>query len=458
MKKFIGTKQFYKMLFIIVVPIILQQFITQFVSLLDNLMIGQIGDSEMTGVSLGNQLLFVFNLSVFGSLAGASIFGSQYFGSNNKEGYHETIRFKWLMGIIIFIVSTLIFVIFNEQLINAFITTSESDTTNPEIVLKTGKIYLLIMIIGNLPFIIKEIYATSLREMKETFFPMISGVVAIVVNLVFNYFLIFGKFGFPELGVVGAAIATVLSRYVEMILIIVYTHIKTDKFSYFKGVYKKLLVKFSSVKLFLHRASLLLVNELLWSLGLTVILHCFSYRGLDVVAAFNISNTINNVFITVGTSLGVATGIIIGNLLGAKQEQEARESAFIIIGFSVFVSLFVMLIMVGCSLFVPDLYKAGVDIKHLARDLIIINAIALPFQVFNTCCYFILRAGGKVILTMFFDCFYIWLIRIPVAVIFCYFTKLDVRVVFTLCWVTEMVKSFIGYILVNKGIWLKTIV
>lgn len=458
MKKFIGTKEFYKMLFIIVVPIILQQFITQFVSLLDNLMIGQIGDSEMTGVSLGNQLLFVFNLTVFGSLAGASIFASQYFGASNKKGYHETVRFKWLMGIIIFIISTVIFLLFNEQLINAFITVNESDSTDPAVVLSTGRTYLLIMLIGNLPFIIKEIYATSLREMKETLFPMISGVVAIIINLVFNYFLIFGKFGFPELGVTGAAIATVLSRFVEMILVITYTHVKKAKFNYFNGVYKHILVKAESIKLFLPRSILLLTNELLWSMGLTIILQCFSSRSLDVVGAFNISNTINNVFITIGTSLGNATGIIIGNLLGAKKEEEAKSASFVILAFAVAVSLIVTGIMIGCSFFVPNLYNASDYIKELARDLIIINAIALPFQAFNTCCYFILRAGGKVMLTMFFDCFYIWLIRLPVAFILCYFTKLDVRIVFTLCWVTEMIKSFVGYILVNKGIWLKTMV
>ena len=458
MKKFIGTKQFYKMLFIIVIPIVLQQFITQFVSLLDNLMIGQLGDSEMTGVSLANQLLFVFNLTVFGSLAGASIFGAQYFGSNNKDGYHETIRFKWLMGVIIFVISTLIFVIFSEQLISSFITTNENDSTDPVIVLSSGKMYLLIMLIGNLPFIIKEIYSTSLRELKETFFPMVSGVIAIVVNLLFNYFLIFGTFGFPKLGIVGAAIATVLSRFVEMILVVTYTHIKKNKFTFFVGVYKRLIVKLSSVKLFLPRSVLLLTNELLWSLALTFILQCFSYRGLDIVAAFNISNTINNVFITIGTSLGIATGIIIGNLLGASEEEEAKNASFVTLGFSVVVSVIFAAIMIGCAFVVPNLYKASPYIKDMARDLMIIAAISLPVQAFNTCCYFILRAGGKVILTMFFDCIYIWLVRFPVALIFCYFTKMDVRTVFALCWLTELLKSFFGYAMINRGIWIKTIV
>ena len=122
-KAFIGDKKFYKTLLVIVIPIVLQQFITQFVSLIDNLMIGQIGNSEMTGVSLGNQLLFVFNLMIFGAISGASIFASQYFGAEDKKGYQQTFKFKWMMGIFFFVVSTLIFVLFSEELLSFFINT-----------------------------------------------------------------------------------------------------------------------------------------------------------------------------------------------------------------------------------------------------------------------------------------------------------------------------------------------
>lgn len=458
MSKLFGPKKFYKTLLYIVIPIVLQQFITQFVSLLDNLMIGQVGDSEMTGVSLGNQLLFIFNLSVFGCMAGASIFASQYFGSKNKEGYHETIRFKWLMGIFVFVIFSLIFVLFNKDLISSFITANEADSTDPEIVLQTGRTYLLIMVIGNLPFVIKEIYATSLREMKETFFPMLSGVIAIFINLIFNYLLIFGKFIFPELGVVGAAIATVLSRYVEMILVISYTHIKKEKFSFFVGVYNKIFVKWKTFKKFLPISILLLINEVLWSLGLTLILKSYSIRGLDIIASLNISNTITNVFITIGTSLGNATGIIIGNLLGANKIEEAKTSSIHILTFSVLVTIIFSLIMVGCAYFVPNLYNASDGIKHMARDLILIGAIFLPINSLNTCCYFTLRAGGKIILTMLFDCVFVCCVRFPIAFILSKYTSLDIRLVYTATYIVEVLKSFIGFILVNKGIWLKSLV
>ncbi len=457
MSKFIGDKKFYKYLFAIVIPIVLQQFITQFVGLLDNLMIGQIGSSEMTGVALANQLLFIFNLGVFGSLSGVSIFASQYYGAKDSKGYLETFRFKVLVGLTIFIITTIIFILFNKELLSFFINSSSTDTTNPEIVLNTGRNYLLIMLVGNIPFIIKEIYSVSLREMKETFVPMLSGIIAIIVNLFFNYLLIFGKLGFKPYGAEGAAIATVISRFVEMIVIVSYTYIKINKYSFFKGAYKK-VIKFSSIKKFLPKTLLLTSNELMWSLGLTLILSCYSLRGLDMVAAFNISNTISNLFITISTSLGNGTAIILGHKLGEKDIINAKDTSYKILAFSIVVSLIFMLLMIGCSFFLPNIYKVSSEIKLTARNITIISAFILPINTFNTCCYFTLRAGGKIILTIFFDSLFIILVRVPLAFILAKYTTFSIYIVHLVAYGIDVVKLFIGYKLIDKGIWLNTIV
>lgn len=457
MKKFIGDKKFYKYLFAIVIPIVLQQFITQFVSLLDNLMIGQIGSSEMTGVSLSNQLLFVFNLGVFGSLSGASIFASQYFGAKNKNGYLEAFRFKWLLGIVIFLFSTTIFILFKNQLLSFFINSNEADATNPEVVLNTGATYLMIMIIGNIPFIIKEIYATSLREMKETFVPMLSGIIAIIVNLVFNYLLIFGKLGFPALGAMGAAIATVISRFVEMIVVVSYTYIKIKKYDFLKGAYKK-VVAFQSIKKFLPKTILLVSNEVFWSLGLTLILSCYSIRGLDIIASLNIANTAANLFITIGTSLGNATSIILGIKLGEKDIVGAKNDSYKILAFAFAVSLVFTILMIGSSFILPNIYNTTDSIKEVARNIIIISAIFLPINVFNTCCYFTLRAGGRIFLTILFDSLFVMFIRVPLAFILSKYTYLSIYIVYAIVYGIDTIKVFIGYYLIDKGIWLKTII
>lgn len=457
-KAFIGDKKFYKMLLVIVVPIVLQQFITQFVSLLDNLMIGQIGNSEMTGVSLGNQLLFVFNLMIFGSISGASIFATQYFGANDKKGYHQTFKFKWMMGIIFFVFSTILFLLFNKELLSFFINSNDGDYSDPAVVLDSGKIYLLIMLLGNLPFIIKEIYASSLREMKETFVPMLSGIIAILVNLALNTVLIFGYIGFPKLGVAGAAIATVVSRFVEMIIIMIYAHVKIEKYPLLKGVYKSEKLKVSSIKRFIPKTLLLVSNETFWALGLTLMLSCYSLRGLDTVSAFNISNTISNVFITVGTSLGNATAIIIGTMLGAKKVEEAKSSCLKIIGFAFMTAIVFAILEVGASFVIPNIYDTTYEIKQMARRFIIIGACLLPINCINTVIYFTIRAGGMMILTILFDSVFVMVVRLPIAFILSKYTDLSIFLIYGIATGIDFVKIFLGGYLIKKGVWIRFII
>lgn len=457
-KKFIGDKKFYKTLLAIVIPIILQQFITQFVSLVDNLMIGNVGNSEMTGVSLANQLLFVFNLAIFGSLSGASLFASQYYGADNKKGYQQTFKFKWLIGCTIVLIATLLFVLFDDQLLSFFINSKDGEFSDPAIVLSSGKSYLMIMIIGNVPFLIKEIYATSLREMKQTFVPMLCGIIAIGVNLLFNSLLIFGLCGFPKLGIVGAAIATVISRFVEMGIVIIYTHIKINKFYFLKGAYKGDRLSSQSIKKFIPKTLLLIANETLWAGGLTLMLSCYSYRGLDIVSSFNIANTISNVFITIGTSLGNAAAIVIGAMLGAKQTEVAKQSSYRIMGFAFVISIIFSLLQIVCSFIIPNIYDSSEEIKLMARNLIIISAILLPFNAVNSVCYFTLRAGGRMLITIFFDSVFVILVRVPLAFVLSHFTSLSIYWVFFFATAVDLVKIFIGYYLINKGIWIRYIV
>lgn len=458
LKKFIGNKKFYKSLFLIVIPIVLQQFITQFVAMIDNLMVGAVGNDQMIGVSLANQLLFVFNLCIFGCLSGAGIFGTQYYGAKNKDGYQESFRFKLLMGLSIFLIAIIIFVLFDDELLKLFINSSDGDYSNPDAVLAYGKQYLSIMLIGMLPFVIKEIYATSLREMQETFVPMLSGIIAIFVNLLINSVLIFGLLGFPKLGIVGAAIGTVVSRFVEMFIVIIYANVKNNKFTYFKGIFKKPIVKWQSFKKFIPITLLLLSNETLWSLGLTMIVQSYSNRGLDVIGALNICNTVNNVFITVGTSLGNATAIILGNLLGAKQYDEAKSSSYKILFASIIFSFVIALIEIGCSFIIPNIYNTSDSIKLMARQMIIIASIFLPFHAFNTCCYFTLRAGGKMILTIVFDSLFVWIVRLPIAFILSRYTSVSILVIYVLADGIDAIKAVAGYMLVDKGIWIKKVV
>jgi len=200
-----------------------QNGITNFVSLLDNIMVGQVGTNQMSGVAIANQLIFVYNLCIFGGMSGAGIFGAQFFGQGNNDGLRYVFRFKLVTGFIITALGAVVFSMYGEPLIALYLDEGNSALANAE-TLQYAMEYLQIMLVGFLPFVAVQIYASTLREVSEAVLPMIAGIVAVFVNLVLNYILILGNFGAPALGVVGAAIATVTSRFVECFIVVLWTH------------------------------------------------------------------------------------------------------------------------------------------------------------------------------------------------------------------------------------------
>ena len=397
-KKFIGNKEFYGMVLKIAIPIIIQMAITNFVGLLDNIMVGQVGTEQMTGVAVVNQLLFVFNICIFGGVSGAGIFGAQFYGSGNEDGLRYVLRFKMIICCLISVVALTLLVLFPEFLINLFLTdTGEGDV---QATLMYGKQYLWIMLFGLIPFAIKEAYASSLKETEETVLPMKASAVAVFINLILNVLLIFGLCGFPKLGVVGAAIATVISRYVEFAIVIISCH--RGKRAFFKGVYKNLYIPKWLIQQIIYKGAPLLLNESLWSAGIIAMNQRYSQRGLGVVAAINITSTIANLFNVVYLSMGSSISVIVGKELGAGRLKEAKSTATKMIAFSVMCCFVTGAMMAACSYGFANIYKTSDSIKELAVIFICICAILTPVEALNNASYFTLRSGGKTFITFLF--------------------------------------------------------
>ena len=456
-KKFIGDKAFYKMVLAIAIPIMIQNGITNFVSLLDNIMIGRIGTEQMSGAAIVNQLLFVYNLCLFGGVSGAGIFTAQYAGQKDHEGVRQTFRYKLWLVIILTIITVLLLISSGEALIGMYLK-GEGSAAALEATSRYGMQYLWIMLIGLPPFMISQVYSSTLRECGETVPPMKAGVTAVLVNLVFNYLLIYGKFGFPELGVRGAAIATVISRYVEVAIVIVWTHTHTDRMPFAKGLYSTLKVPASLTKKILIKGTPLLLNETLWAAGMAILTQCYSVRGLNVVAAQNIANTINNVFNVVFIALGDSVAIVVGQLLGAGDMKKARDTDNKMIAFSVMCCTGVAIVMLVVAPFFPRLYKTNQDARELAKYFIMIMAIFMPQNAFLHATYFTLRSGGKTIVTFLFDSVFIWVVSVTIAFTLSRFTGLPVLVIYAMVQAADMMKCVIGFILVKKGVWLQNIV
>ncbi len=456
MSKLVGDRAFYRKTMSLAIPVVIQNGITNFVSLLDNLMVGSIGEEQMSGVAISNQLIFVFNLCVFGAISGAGIFTAQFFGCGDTKGVRETFRFKMMTVAAMSLLSIGLFFWKGRELISLFLTPDTmGDVTRT---LDFGEQYLFIMLIGILPFAVVQAYSGTLRETGETKLPMIAGCIAVVVNLGLNYILIFGNFGAPRLGVAGAAIATVISRFVELIIVALVTGIRHKKFRFIEGAFKSFYVKKSTVFGILKKGTPLMVNEALWSMGVTVMVQSYSTRGLTVIAAYNITSTVVNLFSIVFFALGNVVAIIIGHHLGCGDFEKAKDEAPKLIAFSTVISLFMAVIMAVCSPFIPMLYNVSDSVRSLATELLLCAALVMPFSALCHSSYFTLRSGGRTGLTFLFDNGFMWLLNVPVAYILSRFTGMPIVPLYLICQMIEAVKSVVAIILVKKGIWIRNII
>ena len=455
-KKFFGDRAFLSRVFALTLPIMLQNGITNLVNMLDNIMIGRVGTAGMTGTAVANQLMFVFNLCIFGAVSGAGIFVSQFFGSGDEENVRRSFRFKLLFCSGLCILGIAVFLVFGDTLISSYLQ-GEGDSESIALSMDYAKRYLSVMLIGLLPYTVAQCYSSTLRECMRATPPMVAGVTAVLVNLVLNYILIFGNLGAPALGVEGAAIATVISRFAELLVIYLWIKLKPELAPYTKGVLSSLYVPRSLVSRIMKKGMPLMINEAMWASGIAVLNQCYSVRGLDVVSANNIQQTFFNVFSVAFMSVGVAAGIIIGNCLGADEKEEAVRVAKHLARLSVAISILVGGMYFLAAFAIPEMYNTTDTVKHLARDLMCIAALAMPLDAYAHVSYFTLRSGGKVLITILFDSCFVWVVSVPTAFLLSRYTAIPILPLFAICQGENFIKDVLGYIFVKQGKWVKNI-
>lgn len=448
LKRLIGTKAFYAAVIAIVIPIMMQQGLTSFVGLLDNIMVGRLDADSIAGVAVSNQILFLFITVTIGGLAGPGIFVSQYFGAKDEEHLRQSFRFKIILSLAITAVAMIIFTIFGEQIIRLVF---DNEEVSEEIAVGHGLEYLKIIVLSLPLFSISQIIATTLREIGKVKIPLYSGISAVLVNAVLNYILIFGKLGFPALGVKGAAYATLISRAVEMSILLVIMFVK--RYSFTKNLFSHFRIDKGLVRSITRKGTPLLLNELFWGLGSTLIMFSFALRGKAVVAALSISSAASNLLFVVFGALGMGIAIFVGKELGANRIEEAKDNANKLLAFAVFVAMILAGFYLLVSPYIPLLYNVDDHIRHLATSFIIVICCCMPIFTFNVGCFFILRSGGKTIYTMIFDSGFQILYSLPLAFILAKYFTLDIIVVYAIVQGSDFLKSFIGYAFVRSGKW-----
>jgi putative MATE family efflux protein len=351
-----------------------------------------------------------------------------------------------------------IFVSFGNNLIGKFL---EGDGTAEEIAeyLSYGRAYMLMMLPGLIPFGLSQAYNGTLREQGKTIIPMMSGLAAVFINLGLNWVLIFGHLGAPAMGVRGAALATTISRYCEFSIVAIYTHTHTKDLPFAKGLYKSLYVPKALLINIAKKATPLLCNESLFSLGTTIVNQSYSVRGLEVMAAISMANTIAQLLRVTSVAIGNAVGITMGQMLGAEEPRDKiitanRQATALGIAISVCVGV----IMASISKAFPNFYNTTDSVKALATTFILIQAVMQPILTYANCAYYTLRSGGKTVITMLFDCCYIWTIMVPLAYFLSRYTDISIRWLYFICQGSQIVKASVGAVLVKKGVWIQNII
>ena len=456
-KRYIGDRAFYRRVMAVAIPIVIQSAITSFVSLLDNIMVGQVGTRQMSGVSIVNKLLFIFNLCIFGANAGAGIFTAQFHGNADEAGVRYTFRFKVMVCALLVALWCGILILADGPLIGLYLQ-GEGSPEDAAAILAYGKDYLKIMLWGFLPFALSNAYCGTLRETGQTVVPMVAGIVAVFINLFFNYVFIFGNFGAPAMGVQGAALATVISRFAELSIVAGWTHFHAKKCPFIKGAYRSMYLPGKLLGNIIRKGSPLLINECLFATGFAVVGQAYSTCGLDVVPAMNISDTIWNLASVAYLAMGNSVGIIMGQMLGAgTSEAEIRDYNSKLC----FLSTVAGAVFGGiCALFAgafPLLYNTTQQVRTLASQLILISSLMIPFNAYVHAAYFTLRSGGKTGITFLFDCGFMWGLLVPLAFCLSRFTNLSIIPLYLICQGAEVIKSIVGYFMVRSGMWIQNL-
>lgn len=456
-KKYIGNKAFYRSVLAVAVPIMIQNGITNFVGLLDNIMVGRLGTEVMSGVSIVNQLLFVLQLLIFGSVSAAGIFTAQYHGIGNTEGVRYTFRFKIIVNLLTAAAGIAVFSLFGDSLISLFLHSGSAEG-DIALTLSYGKKYLFVSLFGLIPYAVSQAYSSTLRETGSAVVPMVASIAAVATNFVLNLVLIFGLLGAPRLGAVGAAVATVISRFVELGVLAVWTHKNSSVCRFITGAYRSLFIPRRLVLDIIAKGMPLMLNEGLWVFGMTFRNQIYSGAGLAVVAAQNICLTVAEVFDIVYKSLGSAISIILGNHLGAGRIEQAKDANRKMIAFSVCCTVVIGALLIALSPVFPRIYNTGDEVRSLATYMIIVTAVSTPFSAFAYCAYFTLRSGGKIFVTMLFDSLFMCLFVVPLAYFLMKVCGVGIHTAFLAVTFTDAVKALLGYMLLRRGDWANRII
>ncbi len=447
LSKFIGSKQFYITAITIALPIMAQSFVTSFVNLIDNVMISSLGATALTSVTVANKYYMILNAALMGIGGSGSIFISQFFGANNKKNCQKI--FNMVLSFALFIGALFMFAIwfYGSEILSLF--------TQTDSIMSTATLYINYIKFSYIPFALSFVIMTSLRAVGINNIQLKVGICTVLTNTLLNYTLIYGNFGLPAMGVEGAALATLIARFLEMS---VYFIVLIKSRYFFKLQFTKIFkYDFTLLKTVIKKALPLITNEVFYSIGYTVIFASYMMIDENQIAGISAADTVVNIAYIIFGGLSSAVAILIGKKLGAGEISEAKDNARKLTVFGGMVGVGIGVILFFIAPLVPQIFGLGEELNQTIIAILRIKSVLIWVFVINVCVFFTLRAGGDMLSTLILDCGILWGLTVVTALVLSNFTNLPLTTVYFIVEAIEILKSVLAIYFFKRGRWAKNL-
>lgn len=444
-KQFVSDRAFMKKTLFIALPLMIQQLISVCVNLVDNLMVGWLGDAAIASVAAVNRFYMIAMFATNGLASAGGVFIAQFYGAKEEQKMKESFRTILSGACVIMVVFSILGLAVSRQILNFF--------TQDAAVIADGVKYIRIAAWSFVPAAVTMSSYNAMRAVGETKIPLRCSVTSVLINAVLNYILMFGKFGLPRLELQGAALATLIARIIEMILVL--AALKKRHFAFKTKVSHIFHISGDIFRHVIVRATPLMINEILWTAGNAMLFKLYSTRGAVVMSGYSIATTVGDLFFTLFGGMAAATTVLVAQPLGANRLDEARENGYRLVGFSVFLAVFMGILMNLSRGIIPLLYsQISLESQTVAARYLLVQSFMFWIYMATTEFFFILRAGGDTKNTLIMDSFFMWLVNIPVVAAVTYLTNWNYLFMYLAGQCTDLLKLLFSYHLFRKEQWL----
>lgn len=449
LKKYSLDREFYKTFIKLAVPIAFQNLMGSTLNMVDTVMVGQLGKTAIAAVGLGNQVFFLLNLLLFGICSGAAIFSSQFWGKDDRESIHKVLGLNLILGVGGAFLFTFASVLFPQQILSIF-------STDPEVI-RLGGQFLRISALSYIPMAVTFSFAFALRSTGEVKLPMVTSIIALSVNTVLNYLLIFGIFGLPVMGVRGSATATMIARSLEVVIIV--TAVYKNKLPIAAPIKELFDISRDFAARFFKTTLPAIANECLWALGVTMYSVVYARMGTEVIASVNIATTVERIASVLFFGMAHASAVMIGNLIGAKDKKTAYNYAKRILIIGPTIGAITGVVLISFIRPILSIFNVDEQVRTDASRILLAIGLLLAIKAFNTIMMVgVFRSGGDTKFTLIMETAGIWLIAVPAALIGGLVLKLPVEWVYLLIAIEEVYKLIMGIKRFASKKWIKDLV